>query len=97
MVTRLPKQRGKFPKCKKCQNVIKKNQLHVVVEGLYAPLSQSFAVKCKFRFCPDATCLEQVPARSNIKICTIITIDNNIELSEEERLICEETGKLSVE
>ena len=91
IATHFKKQPGKQPKCKTCKNQIQVNQLHVVVEALYVPPEKNFATECKFRFCPEKSCLMKIPPRSNLQQCKKIKMADET-FTDAEYAICVATG-----
>ena len=70
-IIRFTKQPGTIPKCSnwRCNREINVGQIHVLVEGLFVPTKQDFAVDRKFRFCLDRECLKEKPRGSYLGTC----------------------------
>ena len=91
-VSHYSKQKGPKPKCKKCNRTVVPGQIHVMVEGLFFPPEQTFALESKFRYCLDKTCLAFLPSRSNLTPCTKLFVDKACKLEDFELAILLETN-----
>jgi hypothetical protein len=53
--------------CCTCKSTMPGGKINIVVNGLYIPHNQKFAVSCQFYFCTDPRCIAIKPFASNIQ------------------------------
>ena len=53
--------------CCTCKSTMPAWKIHIVVNGLYSPRNQKFAVSRQFYFCADPRCIAIKPFASNIQ------------------------------
>ena len=53
--------------CCTCKSTMPAGKIHIVVNGLYIPRNQKFAISRQFYFCADPRCIAIKPFASNIQ------------------------------
>ena len=54
------------PRCRACRNLQNEGKLTISVKGLYVPYGQDFATETMFCFCPNVTCIYNIPPWTNL-------------------------------